>query len=75
MFCPVHHRCLCVCVFVCKCRNAGLSGIRSVRYWNEKKKIIDAGTGPVPGQAKAVRHFFWSGTGLKLLMLERRCLR
>jgi hypothetical protein len=56
--------CVCVRVHVCggvrvrvyKCRNAGLSGIRSVWYRNEK--INDAGTGPVPDQAKAVRHFF-----------------
>ncbi len=38
------------------CINAGLSGIRSVRNWNEKTNR--AGTGPVPDQAKAVRHFF-----------------
>jgi hypothetical protein len=37
-----------------KCRNAGLSGILSVRYQNDKTN--DAGTGPA---------FFWSGTGLK----------
>ncbi len=43
-----------VCVY--KCRNAGLSVIRSVRYWNEKTN--DAGTSPVPDQAKTVRHFF-----------------
>jgi hypothetical protein len=47
---------VCVVVFVCVlvCINAGLSGIRSVRYWKEK---IDAGTSPVSDQAKAVRHF------------------
>jgi hypothetical protein len=39
-----------------KCRNAGLSGIRSVRYQNDKTN--DAGTDPVPDQADAVRHFF-----------------
>jgi hypothetical protein len=39
----VHER---VRVRVYKCRNAGLSGIRSVRYRN--KKTNDAGTGPVP---------------------------
>ncbi len=49
-----HHRCVSVCVFVCI--NAGLSSIQSVRYQN--KKTNDAGTGPVPDQAKAVRHFF-----------------
>ncbi len=43
-----------VCVY--KCRNAVLSVIQSVRYWNEKTN--DAGNGPVPNQAKAVRHFF-----------------
>ncbi len=45
---------VCVRVRVYKCRNTGLSGIRSVRYRKEK---IDAGTSPVPDQAKAVRHF------------------
>jgi hypothetical protein len=39
-----------------KCRNAGLSGIQSVRYRNDKTN--DAGTDPVPDQADAVRHFF-----------------
>jgi hypothetical protein len=43
-------------VRVYKCRNAGLSGIGSIRYQNEKTN--DAGTGAVPDQAKAVRHFF-----------------
>jgi hypothetical protein len=43
-------------VRVYKCRNAELSGIRSVRYQTEKTN--DAGTGPVPDQAKAVQHFF-----------------
>jgi hypothetical protein len=43
-------------VRVYKCRNAGLSGIRSVRYRNEKTN--DAGNGPVPDQAKAIWHFF-----------------
>ncbi len=43
-------------VRVHKCRNAGLSGIQSVRYRN--KKTNDAGTGPVPDQTKVVRHFF-----------------
>ncbi len=59
-----HHRCVCVCegvfvgVFMCVfvCINAGLSGIRSV--WYRNKKTNDAVTGPVPDQAKAVRHFF-----------------
>ncbi len=37
------------------CLNAGLSGIRSVRYRNEKTN--DAGKGPVPDHAKAVWHF------------------
>jgi hypothetical protein len=44
-----------VCVRVYKCRNAGLSGIRSVRYQIEKTN--DAGNSLVPDQAKAVRHF------------------
>ncbi len=43
-----------VCVY--KCRNAGLSGIRSVQYQNIK--TYDAGTGPVLDQTEAVRHFF-----------------
>jgi hypothetical protein len=43
-------------VHVYKCQNAGLSGIRSVRYRTEKTN--DAGNGPVQDQAKAVRHFF-----------------
>jgi hypothetical protein len=55
------HVCVHVCVHVrvrvrvYKCLNAELSGIRSVRYWTEKTN--DAGTGPVPDQAKAVRHY------------------
>ncbi len=54
--------CVCECVFVCmfvciNAGNAGLSGIRSVRYRN-KKLTNDAGTVPVPDQAKAVQHFF-----------------
>jgi hypothetical protein len=48
--------CVHVRVRVYKCRNAGLSGIRSVRYRNEKTNY--AGNGPVPDQAKAVQHFF-----------------
>ncbi len=47
---------VCVRVRVYKCRNAGLPGIRSVQYWNERTN--DAGTGAVPDQAKAVWHFF-----------------
>jgi hypothetical protein len=43
-------------VRVYKCRNAGLTGIRSVRYRTEKTN--DAGNSPVPEQAKAVRQFF-----------------
>ncbi len=43
-------------VRVYKCRNAGLSGIRSVRYQTEKTN--DAGNSPVPDQAKAVWYFF-----------------
>jgi hypothetical protein len=56
---------MCMFVFVCvrvyKCWNAGLSSIRSVRYRTEKTN--DAGTSPVPEQAKAVRHFlvrYWT---------------
>ncbi len=44
-----------VSVRVYKCRNAGLSGIRSVRYQTEKTN--NAGNSPVPDLAKAVRHF------------------
>jgi hypothetical protein len=47
--------CVRVRVRVYKCRNAGLPGIRSVLYRNEKTN--DAGTGPVPDQSKAVWHF------------------
>jgi hypothetical protein len=47
---------VCDCMFVFVCMNAGLTGIGSVRYRNEKTN--DAGTGPIPDQAKAVRHFF-----------------
>jgi hypothetical protein len=43
-------------VRVNKCRNAGLSGIRSVRYRTEKTN--HAGNSPAPDQAKAVWHFF-----------------
>jgi hypothetical protein len=35
-----------------------------------ERKTNDAGTDLVSNQADAVRHFFWSGTGLKLWMLE-----
>jgi hypothetical protein len=45
-----------VSVHVYKCRNAGLFGIRTVRYRN--KKTNDARTGLVPEQVKAVQHFF-----------------
>jgi hypothetical protein len=48
--------CVRVRVRMYKCWNAGLSGIQSVRYQNEKTN--DAGTGLVPDQAKAVQHFF-----------------
>jgi hypothetical protein len=45
-----------MCVFVCI--NAGLSGIRSVRYRNEKTN--DAGTGPVPYRTKLRQSgIFW----------------
>jgi hypothetical protein len=64
-------QCVCVRVRVYKCWNAELSGIPSVQYRIEK--INNAGTGPVPDQAEAVQHFFWSGTGLELLMPECRC--
>jgi hypothetical protein len=42
--------CVCVRVRVYKCWNAGQSGTGI-------KKTNDAGTGPVPDQAKAVQHF------------------
>ncbi len=45
-----------VCVRVYKCLNAGLSGIRSVRYRNKKNYRCRDSSGP--DQAKAVRHFF-----------------
>jgi hypothetical protein len=43
-------------VRVYKCWNVELSGIRSIWYRTEKNN--DAGTGPVPDQAKTVWHFF-----------------
>ncbi len=48
---------MCVCVFVCI--NAGMSNCpASDQSGTGLKKTNDAGTGPVPDQAKAVRHFF-----------------
>ncbi len=53
------------------CRNVGLSGIQSVRYWNEQKFRCRKQSGseirgpsPVPE---------WSGTGLRYRMPECRC--
>jgi hypothetical protein len=55
------HVCMCVHlrlrVHVYKCRNTRLSGIRSVRYRNEKISN-NAGTYPVLDKADAFRHFF-----------------
>jgi hypothetical protein len=49
--------CLFVCVFVCI--NAGMPNCpASDQSGTGPKKTNDAGTGPVPDQAKAVRHFF-----------------
>ncbi len=48
--------CSCARVLMNKCQNAGLSGIRSVRYRNEKTS--DARTGPEQDQAYAIRHCF-----------------
>ncbi len=62
-----HHRCVCVCVFVyvfvCVsvfvCINAGMPNCpASDQSGTGLKKTNNAGTGPVPDQAKAVRHFF-----------------
>jgi hypothetical protein len=52
------YSCLCarVLMLMYKCRNAGLSSIRSV--WYQNKKTIGAGTGLVTDQACAVQHFF-----------------
>jgi hypothetical protein len=73
-----HYRCMCVyeCTFVCVfvCINAGMPNCpASDQSGTGLKKTNDAGTGPVPDQAKAVWHFFWSGTRLELLMPECRC--
>ncbi len=58
-----HHRCVCVCVFVCMfmfvCINARMPDCpASDQSGTGIKKTNDAGTGPVPDQTKAVRHFF-----------------
>ncbi len=58
-----HHRCVgvCECVFVCVfvCINAGMPDCpASDQSGTGIKKTNDAGTGPVPDQTKAVRHFF-----------------
>jgi hypothetical protein len=56
-----HHRCVCecVCMFVFVCINAGMPDcLASKQSGTGIKKNNDAGTGPVPDQAKAVRHFF-----------------
>ncbi len=64
-----HHRCVCVCkgVFACVfgcvcmfvCINAGMPNCpASDQSGTGLKKTNYAGTGPVPDQAKAVRHFF-----------------
>ncbi len=55
-----HYRCVCVyeCVFVFVCINAGMPDYpASNQSGTVMKKANDAGTGPVPDQAKAVRHF------------------
>jgi hypothetical protein len=47
------------CVFVFVCINAGMPDCpASDQSGTGMKKTNDAGTGPVPDQAKAVRHFF-----------------
>ncbi len=64
-----HHRCVCVCkgvfvcVFVCVfvfvCINAGMPDCpASVWPGTGIKTTNDAGTVPVPDQARGVRHFF-----------------
>jgi hypothetical protein len=67
-----HHKCVCVCecVFVCvfmcvfMCINAGMPDCpASDQSSTGIKKTNDAGTGPVPNQIKAVRHFlvrYWT---------------
>jgi hypothetical protein len=62
-----HHICvsLFVCLFVCMCVfmciNAGMPNCpASDQSGTGLKKTNDAGTGPVPDQAKAVRLFFGS---------------
>jgi hypothetical protein len=60
-----HHRCVCVCecVFVCVfvCINAGIPDCpASAQSGTGIKKTNDAGTVPVPDQARGVRHFFCS---------------
>ncbi len=56
--CPCVWVCIYVCMFmwVCVCINAGLSGIWSVWYQNEKTN--DAEASPVPDQADEVQNFF-----------------
>jgi hypothetical protein len=69
MFSPVHHKSVCVCecvfvsvcVFVCVfvfvCINAGMPDCpASDQSGTGMKKTNNAGNGPVPDEAKAVRH-------------------
>jgi hypothetical protein len=52
-------KCLFVCMFVFVCINAGMPECpASDQSGTGIKKTNDAGTGPVPHQTKAVRHFF-----------------
>jgi hypothetical protein len=59
MFSPIHHRSVCVCEYVFVCINAEMLDCPvSDQSGTGTKKPNDAGNGPVPEQAKAVRHFF-----------------
>ncbi len=57
---------MCACVFVCECLNAGMPDCpASDQSGTGMTKTNGAGTDQVPDQADSVRHFFWSGKGLK----------
>jgi hypothetical protein len=70
-----HYRCVCVyeCVFVFLCINAGMLDCpASDQSSTVMKKANDAGTGLVPDQAKAVRHFSVQYR-TEILMTECQC--
>ncbi len=71
-----HHRCECVCECVFVCINAGIpDSPASDQSGTRIKKTNDAGTGPVPDQAKAVQHIlvrYWTkiiDAGMPMLAL------